>query len=263
MNLSAYLETKIANWVRGVAMGSPPSGLKLALSNGNPNDDGSGLAEPTAPGYVRQDITLAAPTSDGDGTHTANSGAIVFTPDAGEALGQVTHAAIYDTSDNLLFYGPLDVTRTGAADDTISFDASTILIDLVASFTDYIAEAVINWVRNNAMPAAPTAVTMALSTAAPLFDGSGLAEPTMNGYVRQTVTFGSASSTNGVGTTIANNAGIVFGPDVDAPWGVISHWALFHNNGEMLFNGALAVAKSVTVNMGFGLSAGAVSLVIR
>lgn len=74
----------------------------------------------------------------------------------------------------------------------------------MSSFSDYLENATLNHVfRNTALPS-PSAVYVALYTAAPT-DAGGGTEVTGGGYARQAVTFGAPS--NGV---IANTAAVSF-----------------------------------------------------
>ena len=74
-------------------------------------------------------------------------------------------------------------------------------------------------------------VDIALSTADPLEDGSGLAEPSGNGYARVTVNNDGAAwgaaSTGGDGKGVKANAGTITFPAASGgAWGLISHWAI-------------------------------------
>lgn len=261
MNISAYLENKIAAWIRSSTFPSAPTSLTVALSSADPTDDGSGLVEPTDLGYARQTVTFGSiTTTEPDGSAMSNSAGIVFT---GTALGVVTHAAIFDNTGHMLFYGPLDVARDVINNDTVSFAATVIRITLAGAFSKYLAEAILSWVRGTTMPAAPVSLLLAISTASANRDALGIAEPSGHGYARQVIAFGAPSETVGIGTQIANSANIIFGPNTISAWGIITSWALFGVAGNLLAYGQLAVPKNVTVGAGFGIGAGALSLLIR
>ena len=69
----------------------------------------------------------------------------------------------------------------------------------MSSFSHYLEERIYRWlVLAEAMPTAPMAVYLGLSTADPTDDGSGLAEPG-SAYARQSVTFAAPQSTVGQG----------------------------------------------------------------
>lgn len=86
----------------------------------------------------------------------------------------------------------------------------------------------------------PTAVYLALFTAAPS-DAGGGTELSGNGYARQDITFGSASS------AVASNTGAHTFTASGGDWGDITHWALFDasTTGNMLLHGALGASKNV------------------
>lgn len=110
--------------------------------------------------------------------------------------------------------------------------------------TKYFADAVIDWVDGNAMPTAPTALTLHAFTTAPTDDAmTGAVECSYSNYAG--VSFqgllGTKSGTNV--TSIRNNANgddndkITFG---EVALGVdstqrIEAWAVKHNNGQYLY----------------------------
>lgn len=87
----------------------------------------------------------------------------------------------------------------------------------------------------------PATVYLGLSTADPLDDASGLAEPSGNGYSRKAITFGAAASRE-----VAQSAEVSFDAATGA-WGTITHWALFDADtaGNMMAHGALGTSKEV------------------
>lgn len=260
MFASQYLEGLVAGWLRGDNFPADPASLELALSTANPTDTGGGLAEPANLGYARQAVTLSAPvTNDVSGAVTSNSNAIEFT-----AEGDITHFALLDDADNVLFYGPLASVRHIVEEDTITFAATTLSFALKGLYGKYLAEAVINWMRSTAMPAAPAELRFALSTANPTRDGSGILEPAgIGGYGRQLIAFDTPDPVTGTGTSIANDADIIFGP-ATATWGSITHWAIYADATEnMVLYGALSAAKQIGSGSGFGINEGAASLLIR
>lgn len=90
----------------------------------------------------------------------------------------------------------------------------------------------------------PPAIYVGLSTANPLDDASGLAEPSGNGYARvetETVDWNAAS-----GGSLDNANEIIF-PEATGSWGTITHFALFDadTSGNMLAHGALSQSKAI------------------
>ena len=99
----------------------------------------------------------------------------------------------------------------------------------------------------------PANLYVALSTADPTDAGSGLAEPSGNGYARQAVSFNAASS----GAT-ANTAQLTFGLCTTTTWGTITHFAIFDASsaGNMLYHGALTASKTIDVGDSLVVAAG-------
>lgn len=90
----------------------------------------------------------------------------------------------------------------------------------------------------------PPTIYIALSTADPTDDGSGMAEPSGNGYARVTTAAGDWNvSASG---TITNANDITF-PEASGSWGTITHFAAFDADtaGNMLFHGSLNESKAV------------------
>lgn len=110
----------------------------------------------------------------------------------------------------------------------------------MTDFSDYAENAVINHLLRNTALTSPTTVYAALSTADPTDAGSGLAEPSGNGYARTAITFNAPSG------GVSDNAVVTF-PAATGSWGTITHFAIFDasSGGNMLFHSALAASKAV------------------
>lgn len=109
------------------------------------------------------------------------------------------------------------------------------------SKTNYLENAVINHILRNTPLSSPSAVYVGLSTANPGEDGSGLAEPVGNGYVRRAVTFGAPAD----GTTSNTNT-LSFAAS-GGNWGTITHFALFDaaSGGNMLYQTSLTASRTI------------------
>jgi hypothetical protein len=83
-------------------------------------------------------------------------------------------------------------------------------------------------------------VYLALSTADPLDDASGMAEPGSN-YVRKAITFAAAASRQ-----VAQNATVTY-DEATGDWGTITHWAIYDaaTVGNMLAHGQFADSKAI------------------
>lgn len=110
----------------------------------------------------------------------------------------------------------------------------------------------------------PASLRLALSTADPLMNGAGLSEPPgADGYARQVLTFGTEAFVNGTGTTVKNNAPIVFGPCTNNNWPPVTHVAVLSNTGQLLLKGQLAAPRVVSVGDSFSLAIDALQELVR
>lgn len=93
----------------------------------------------------------------------------------------------------------------------------------------------------------PATVYIALSTADPTEDGSGLAEPSGNAYARVAVTNNDTNFPAAAAGVKSNGTEIQFSTPTPAGWGVITHVAVFDAAaaGNMLDYAALDVAKTI------------------
>lgn len=100
-DLSAYFGNKILRWLLGNAMPSSPSGLYIAIFNGNPKTSGSEVGGTINSGSPRQAVTFGALASGVGHIITSN-----IAVDFGNAEGAATfsHIGLFDaaSSGNLL-----------------------------------------------------------------------------------------------------------------------------------------------------------------
>lgn len=124
--MSNYLETALINaTLRGTSYTSPTT-VYLALYTSNPTDADTGT-EVSGTGYVRKPITFSAPS---DGVST-NSALIEF-PIAISSWGTVGWVAIRDslTAGNMLYYTPLDVSKTITSGDIFRINSNNLSVTL-------------------------------------------------------------------------------------------------------------------------------------
>jgi len=114
----------------------------------------------------------------------------------------------------------------------------------MGSFSDHWENEILDHVFSKGSYTPPT-IYVGLSTADPLDNGSGLAEPSGNGYTR--VQTSGASWTTASGGSLSNASDITF-PQATGSWGTITHFALFDaaSAGNMLAHGALSQSKTIT-----------------
>jgi len=110
----------------------------------------------------------------------------------------------------------------------------------MSQLSDYLENAVLDHINGVAALTQPTPY-LALSTANPTDDASGLAEPSGNGYAREAITFGAAS-----GGTASNSVAITYTAS-GGNWGTITYVAIFDalTAGNMLWHGPMSASKIV------------------
>jgi len=111
----------------------------------------------------------------------------------------------------------------------------------MGSIADFLENELLDHIFGVGAYTPPATVYLGLSTADPTDDASGLAEPSGNGYARQSIAFNAAASRK-----VENTAQVSF-PQATGAWGTITHWALFDavSAGNMLAHGSLATSKSI------------------
>ena len=132
----------------------------------------------------------------------------------------------------------------------------------MSNFAVYLEDNICDWLNGAAMPAAPASLTLALSTADPLDDLSGLAEVAGFGYARQAIAFGAITSTNGVGSQMSNTGAITF-TAAGGAWGIISHYVIYTIGGDGCFHGAFAASKNIADGDSFVVNIGDITITIR
>jgi hypothetical protein len=111
----------------------------------------------------------------------------------------------------------------------------------MGSFGNFLENKLLDHAFRNAPYPQPAALYVALSTADPRDDGTGLLEPIGNGYARVPVTFSVAAAGQ-----IANSAQVQF-PQATGSWGTITHFAIFDaaTGGNLLAHAQLTAALTV------------------
>jgi len=112
------------------------------------------------------------------------------------------------------------------------------------NLSDFLEAALLDHTFRGTAYTAPGTIYVALSTADPTENGSGLAEPSGAGYARLGIATGSAQWTRS-GNTVTNVNDHSFAQATGA-WGTLTHWALFDaaTGGNMLAHGQLPDSKS-------------------
>lgn len=260
MTLSAYLQSLIANWLRGAAFPGAVRSLKVALSSTRPQPDGSNVNEPTDKGYARQTVILNEAVLGDHAATVSNKTAVTFGP-AIEIGWGVQFVAIFDQVGNLLLSIPLDGAHVVPAGERFVLAAGDLQFRLEGDFGGYVFSAIVNWLRGIAMPTAP-ALKLALSTSDPRIDGTGLAEvDAEDGYERQVTKFSQPVAVPEMGTRLILDARAVFGPAKNKVWKPITHCAVLDQNDNLILFGALAERHVVAI--GDSLPTPSIQMLIR
>lgn len=116
----------------------------------------------------------------------------------------------------------------------------------MGSFADYWEDEILDHLFGKGSYTPPT-IYVALSTADPTDDASGIAEPSGNSYAR-VQTSGSDWNTSSSGTI--DNANNIDFPAATGSWGTLTHFALYDaaTNGNMLAHGTLSASQAITIN---------------
>lgn len=112
----------------------------------------------------------------------------------------------------------------------------------MSAISDYAEKAMLDWVLLGATPTRPSAIYLALFTAAPSDSGGGT-EVTGFGYARQAVTFNAASSPGGT----ADNSTAPSFTASGGNFGTVTHLGLFDavSGGNLLWHGALTSSRII------------------
>lgn len=128
-SFSNYWENKLLDYIFGKAGLTAPV-IYLGLLTAEPDEDGTGLAEPSGNAYQRVQ-TSASDWNVSAGGSLDNSGDIIF-PMATGNWGTVTHFALFDaaTGGNMLAYGTLSPAKVVGSGAIAKFAASDLVVNL-------------------------------------------------------------------------------------------------------------------------------------
>jgi len=101
----------------------------------------------------------------------------------------------------------------------------------------------------------PTTLYLALHTSSPTDAGGN--EISGNGYVRQSITFGTVS-----GSTASSNATVTFPACTGSTWGTITHCSIHtaSTSGTMICHSALTASKAIAVGDILQVASGSVTV---
>lgn len=128
MGLVNTMENAVLDALLGAGASLLPGTLYLGVMTAAPNDDGTGVVEPSGGSYARIAIT-----NDGTSFAAAVGGAksnlnVLTFPAATASWGVITHIGLFDAASagNLQLFGELDTPRTVLSGDTLRFLAGTL-----------------------------------------------------------------------------------------------------------------------------------------
>ena len=129
----------------------------------------------------------------------------------------------------------------------------------MSALSDYAEKLLLDWMMTNGTATRPTAWYIALYTAPPSDSGGGT-EVAGNGYSRQAVTFGAASSPGGT----TDNTGSVSFTATGGNWGTITHVGIFDasTTGNMLWHGAMTASRTINDGDTLSFAIGAVTITL-
>lgn len=125
-DLSNYLENALLDHLFGKASYTQPT-IYIGLSSSTPNDDGTGITEPSGGGYARVS-TAAADWNAASAGLTDNANVIDFGTATGDWGSALTHWVAFDASSggNVLCFGALSVLKTVYNGDPVKFPAGDL-----------------------------------------------------------------------------------------------------------------------------------------
>ena len=117
---------------------------------------------------------------------------------------------------------------------------------MAGTFGDFWELEILDHIFNKGAYAAPT-IYVGLSTADPLDDNSGLAEPAGNGYARVET---AAGDWNAAAAGVTDNANDIAFPEATGSWGSVTHFGLFDalSGGNLLAHGDLTTPRAIESN---------------
>lgn len=124
--ISNFLENALINATLRNTSYTSPATVYVGLYTTDPGEGNTGT-EVSGGSYARTAVTFGAPSN---GVST-NSGSVTF-PTATGTWGTITHIGILDasTSGNLLYYTPLDASKSIASGDVFTISTGNLSVTL-------------------------------------------------------------------------------------------------------------------------------------
>ena len=132
MSFSNSLENSILNHVFGSTTYVPSATLYFGLSTTTPQEDGTGITEPSGNNYSRVAVTNNITNFPNTSTSSMKNGIAITFPQASGAWGSCTHWVMMTASSGgtMLAYGALTTPKSPTNGDTLSFGVNSLIINL-------------------------------------------------------------------------------------------------------------------------------------
>jgi len=126
---SDYLELELLDHLFGKGAYTPPT-IYVAASTADPDEDGSGVSEPSGNGYAR--VQTSGVTYNAASGGSLTSAAAIEWPEATGAWGTITHIALYDaaTNGNFLGGGALAASKAITSGEILRIPAASFTVTL-------------------------------------------------------------------------------------------------------------------------------------
>lgn len=267
--LTDFGENKLVDMIRAQAW-TLGTNLYLALASAATD---SSVTELSGTGYARFSLIRALASwagTQGAGSTLASSGASHATSNnaainwgtSGSAWGTANFVVVYDaaTVGNAICYLPLSTPIVIGASQPVSIGAGVLnfTLGLTGGCSDYLCNALIDFIFRGVAWTFPATMYEALFTAAPSNSGGGTEVGGGVGYARVAIagslanwagtqSAGSTAASTGTGGQTSNNAAITFPAPTGAGWGTVGWCAEYDaaSAGNLLFWSPLNATKSV------------------
>lgn len=130
----------------------------------------------------------------------------------------------------------------------------------MSSFSDYLEGALLDHLFSKSAGYAQPTLYLAVSTADPTDAGTGVSEPSGNGYARVATAPADWERT----TNEISNANQLSFPEASGSWGTLTHFALFDaaTGGNMIAHAPLTTSKAIAANETLRFPAGNITVTL-
>lgn len=125
-------ENEVLDALLSTAATLMPDPVYIGLMTAAPNDDGSGVTEPSGGSYARVSVANTDAQWPAASSGVKNNANTITFPTATAGWGLITHFGIFDAASagNLLAFGALGASRNVLTDDVFRFLATALQLTL-------------------------------------------------------------------------------------------------------------------------------------